>query len=401
LEGGNEAVLEKSEKNIQEFSGKLQSFGLEGDLKKSQYHKLISEAQSIIHSQIPENNHSTENPASHTEFREEIFDGVNYKRAVIFLVTSGCEWALKSAHGCAMCGHLAKQTRRDKAISIDDCLKQFEKEFGKIDFKEYPLLNLYNNGSFINDNEIPPEARREMLKKINTNPDIKMLVLETRPEFVTEEKVKEIKRLIPNKHIELAIGLEIKDDLYRTICLNKGFSLRQYNFAASIITKQLNLRTYVFLKPMFLTEKESIEQAIKTIEYVFAIGGTTVSLEACTIQDYTLVKYLYERGLYCTPWLWSIVEVVKRVKTPGKLIVGLFQFFPSPSKVPHNCDKCNERVMETIRQYNRTLDRKVFDGLTCSCKNKWRTILEEKPLPFQERLKPIPEILDELKRSSF
>jgi radical SAM enzyme (TIGR01210 family) len=108
-----------------------------------------------------------------------------------------------------------------------------------------------------------------------------MLVLETRPEFVTEEKVREIKRLIPDKHIELGVGLEIKDDFYRRICINKGFSLQRYNSAANIITKYLNLRTYVLLKPLFLTEKEAIEQAIETIEYAFASGTTTVSLEAC------------------------------------------------------------------------------------------------------------------------
>lgn len=392
--------MKTPEKYTEEFVGNLQNTGLKGDLSKSQYYHLISEAQKIIHAQIPNGNCSTDKVAAvETGLREEIFEGVNYKRAVVYLMSNGCEWALKSAHGCMMCGHLAKQTRRDKPISVDDYLKQFEREFEKIDFKKYPILNLYNNGSFINDNEIPAEARKGMLKKINTIPDIKMLVLETRPEFVTEEKVREIKRLIPNKHVELGVGLEIKDDFYRGICINKGFSLQRFNFAASIITKHLNLRTYVLLKPLFLTEKEGIEQAIETIEYSFAMGATTVSLEACTIQDYTFMKHLYERGLYSPPWLWSIVEVVKNVKTPGKLIVGLFKFFPSPSAVPNNCDRCNEKVMEAIVQYNRTLDRKAFNGITCECKKEWRKILREKPIPFEERLKPIPELLDELKRS--
>ena len=55
--------------------------------------------------------------------------------------------------------------------------------------------------------------------------------------------------------------------------------------------------------------------------------------------------------------------------------------------------------MEKIMEYNRTLDPKVFDGLTCECKEQWRRIVEQKPLPFEERLRPIPGILDELKRS--
>jgi hypothetical protein len=298
-----------------------------------------------------------------------------------------------------MCGHLAKQTRTDKPISVDDYLKQFEREFEKIDFKKYPILNLYNNGSFINDDEIPAGARKGILKKINECPDIKMLVLETRPEFVTEEKVTQIKTLIPDKHVELGVGLEMKNDFYRGICINKGFSLQRFNVAANIITKHLNLRTYVLLKPLFLTEKEGIEHAIETIEYSFAMGATTVSLEACTIQDYTFMKYLYEQGLYSLPWLWSIIEVVKNIKTPGKLIVGLFKFFPSPSKVPNNCYRCNEKVMGAIVQYNRTLDTKAFNGVTCKCKKEWRNILREKPIPFAERLRPIPEVLDELRHS--
>lgn len=393
-------MSEKLEKNIQEMTGELQNTGLKGDLKKSQYYQLISEAQKIIHAQIPNGNGVTDKVAAvETGIREEIFNGGNYKRAVVYLMSNGCEWALKSAHGCMMCGHLAKQTRMDKSISVGDYLKQFEEEFEKIDFKMNPILNLYNNGSFINDNEIPPEARRGMLKKINENPYIKMLVLETRPEFVTEEKVREIRRLIPNKHVELGVGLEMKNDFLRGICINKGFSLKRFDSAARIITRHLNLRAYVLLKPLFLTEREGIENAIETIEYAFERGTTTVSLEACTIQDFTLMKYFYERGLYSPPWLWSILEVVKGVTRPGKLIVGLFKFFPSPSAVPNNCDRCNEKVMEKIIQYNRTLDPKAFKGLTCECKKQWRTILEEKPLPFEERLKPIPGILDELKRS--
>ena len=393
-------MAKKSENSLEDFSGKLQNTGLKGDLKKSQYYHLISEAQKIIHAQIPEGNGVTDKVAAvETGIREEIFNGDNYKRAVVYLMSNGCEWALKSAHGCMMCGHIAKQTRMDDTISVGDYLKQFEDEFEKIDFKMNPILNLYNNGSFINDNEIPREARIGMLKKINQNPYIKMLVLETRPEFVTEEKVREIKRLIPDKHIELGVGLEMKNDFLRGICINKGFSLKRFDSAARIITKHLNLRVYVLLKPLFLTEKEGIENAVETIEYAFESGATTVSLEACTIQDFTLMKYCYERGLYTPPWLWSIIDVVKKVKTPGKLIVGLFKFFPSPSAVPNNCDRCNETVMERIQEYNRTLDSRTFDGLVCECKKEWKELLKEKPMAFEKRLEPIPRLLDELKCS--
>ncbi len=376
---------------------KLQNAGLEGGLKNSYYYKLFSEAQKKIHAQILEKSYSTDKlAAAETGTREEIFDGVNYKRTVLYLMSNGCEWALKSAHGCTMCGHLAKQTRRNIPIPVDDFLEQFVQEFEQIDFKRYPILNLYNNGSCINDNEIHPNARKYMLKKIGQSPDIKMVVIESRPEFVTEEKVIEIRKFIPDKHVEIGVGLEMKDDFYRTICTNKGFSLKRYNIAAETITKYLNLRTYVLLKPLFLTEKEGIEQAVETVEHAFEVGSTTVSLEACTIQDYTLMKYFYDHGLYSTPWLWSIVEVVRRVKANKKLIIGLFKFYPSPTAVPHNCKNCNERVMKRIIEYNQTLNKNIFDGITCDCYKEWKEALDESTLSFEDRFEPINKLLESL-----
>jgi hypothetical protein len=303
----------------------------------------------------------------------------------MFLLTNGCEWALKDGNGCTMCGHLAKQLRSDEDISDEAYLHQFNEEFNKIDFREAPLLNLYNNGSFLNDIEISPGARIGILKKIGQEKNIKMLVLETRPEFVTEDKIKEVKKWVPDKHVEMAMGLEIKNDVYRTICINKGFSLQQFDEAARIIRKHIHFRTYVLLKPPFLTERESIENAVETIEHAFNLGAATVSLEACTIQDFTLVAALHENNIYSTPWLWSIIEVIKRVKTPGKLITGLFQFYPSPSKTPFNCEKCSTRVLEALCNYNRTLDKRYFDDLSCECREEWLALLAEPPLTFDRR----------------
>lgn len=382
--------------NIENIVGQLHNHGLEDELKENRYYKFISQVQQYIHSQIPDQDFDTAKVATKTNIRREIFQGKEYQRAVIFLMTNGCEWALKSGHGCTMCGHLGKQAIRHEPIPTGDFIRQFSEEFEVIDFKQNPLLNLYNNGSFLNDREIPGTARAEILKMINKNPDIKMLVLETRPEFVTEEKVKEIKRLVPDKHVELAIGLELKDDRVRRICINKGFSLNVYNRATEIITRHLNLRTYIFLKPPVLTEKESIQHAVETITHAFARGACTVSLEACTVQDFTLTKYLYDMELYNPPYIWSIIEVVKQCKQlnlTGKLIVGLFQFYPSPNKIPYNCEQCSDRAIQALIHYNRTLDANAFDGLNCQCKKQWEDLLKKEPLPFETRLEQMVEQL--------
>lgn len=372
------------EKSIEELLGGSTYYHSREE--KFRYYKYISELQEIIHGQIPEEHYNTSVVPVATDYREEYYNGKNCRRAVMYLMSNGCEWSLKDGHGCTMCGHLAKQTRRLDEIYWEEYYHQFSSEFKKVDFKESPLLNLYNNGSFLNDHEMPPQARTAILELISTEPNIKKLVLETRPEFVTLEKVREIKRILPDKHVALAVGLEIKDDFLRTVCINKGFSLKMYNRAAEIITKYLHLRTYVLLKPPFLTEREAMENAIETVKYAFAAGSTLVSLEACTIQDYTLARYLNDRGLYHTPWLWTIVEVAKSCAQLGQLAIGLFQFFPSPQAVPYNCELCSDEVMKRIREYNRTLDTGVFDSLTCKCKEEWEHEINKEQLPFEERL---------------
>lgn len=381
-------------KHLGKILGKLEHDGLESLPGVSGYYKEIAELQRKIHERIPRENYNTAETATGAEVRQEIFNGVNHRRAVIFLLSNGCEWALKNAHGCTMCGHIAKQTRNNNMIAWKDYVNQFDSQFRTLDFKKYPLLNVFNNGSFLNDNEIPPQSRVEMLKRIAEQDDIKMLVVESRPEFVTEEKVKEIKQLLPGKYVEIAIGLETRNDLYRMVCLNKGFSLKQYQEAARIVRSHLNLRTYVLLKPPFLTEQESIDEAVDTIAYAMETGSSTVSLESCTVQEYTIIEALHKRGLYTPPFLWSILEVVKRCRKyqdrqqkQGKLVVGLFQFYPSPVRVPYNCDRCSETIMQALQRYNQTLAPSTLEGFSCSCREQFQRLVAEDTIPFEQRLK--------------
>ncbi|MCC6535848.1 MAG: archaeosine biosynthesis radical SAM protein RaSEA [Burkholderiales bacterium] len=363
---------------------------------RSAYYRLLSQTLARIHDRIPMPEGSTLVPPAPDE-REEFFDGACRKRLVIYLLSQGCDWALKKAHGCTMCGHLAKQTRR-LAIPAGDHQRQFQSVFDTTDWSRYPILNLYNNGSFLNDAEVSAAERRAIVQAIGANPHIRMVVFETRPEFVREDRVRELRDLLPGKHVEIAIGLETIDDHRRAVCINKGFTLRQYDRAAAIVTKYLKLRTYVLLKPPFYAEAEAAEDAIATIRHAFSAGSATVSLEPCTIQAYTLSEHLSACGLYEAPWLWTIVEVVRCTAALGKLVVGMFQFYPAPTLVPHNCDACNETVLERLRRYNRSLDPAVFEGLACDCQAAWHVEMSRAAAPFENRvmegIRRMNELLD-------
>jgi radical SAM enzyme (TIGR01210 family) len=338
----------------------------------SRYSSFIAECMNTVHSGIPRSRTRNLDKPAHFEVREEWFRGENVKRAVVFLLTNGCEWALRSGHGCTMCGHLAKQTRTDEAISADHLIDQFQTALRGIESHGIPILNIFNNGSFFNENEIPAEARRSMLRMISESNSLKKVLVECRPEHISEELVSEMRATIPDKELEIAIGLESASDRVRRLSINKGFNLREFAEAARIIKANgIGLRTYVLLKPPFLSEREAIEDSVETIKTAFSMGADVVSLEAVTVQRYTLVEFLADRGLYRVPWLWSILEVVKQTSHLGRVVVGLFQFYPSPESVPHNCDLCNHRVMDAIVEYDRTLRVEVFEGLDCECRHVW------------------------------
>ena len=382
--------------DLMDFSrlGTLQSAG---PLSSAQYVLFISKVMRVLHSRIPEEHRDLSEVPAPVDYREERFENENRRRAVLFLLSNGCEWALAGANGCTMCGHLAKQTRSLAPLSADELMSQFMGEFAKIDFSRAPILNLYNNGSFFNEREIPGPARIRMLKEIHRNKSIRMLVVESRPEFITERMMAETRALVPDLHVEVAMGLEAMDDRKRMICVNKGFTLNAYDRAMQIIRNSgLRPRSYVLLKPPFFSEKEGIEEAIRTTEHAFNAGASTVSIEACTNQRYTLTEYLLESRLFRLAKLWSIVEVVKKTHHLGNLLVGLFQFFPKPENVPYNCRRCSNRVLSALREYNRTLRIEALEGLDCGCKADWEEELRVNQGTFEHRLEAfIAKVLDD------
>jgi hypothetical protein len=291
-----------------------------------------------------------------------------------------------------MCGHIAEHALWEK-FEPELFVKQFSHEYSKYNFSYYPTLCLYNNGSFLNERELPLEARNKILDIIAKNDNIKQFIFETRLEYVTPENLADIKKRLNGKKVGVAIGLETLNDEVRDLCINKGFTLKQFEDKAKVVSEILNLRTYVLLKPPFLTEKEAIDDAVQTIKYAQNIlKADSVHLEACTVQDYTLVHYLWNRGVYQTARLWSIIEILKMT---NNIYVSPFRYLPLPKRVPHNCDKCTHVITKKVlKDYNTSLDLSVLSDLSCKCKQTWVDSLNEKAVsPLSRR---INLILDEL-----
>lgn len=327
--------------------------------------------------------------AASSSIREGFLNGQASSRIIIYLRGLGCKWALeKSDGGCFMCGHYLG-TSLGTIISPDEFLCQFKKEMEKYNFRDHPIVCVYNAGSFLNEEEMPALTRRNILRKLASKKDIKCVILESRPEFVTKKIIEEIEEELKGKRVEIGVGLELADNLARNVCINKGFNTNEYLDCAEVIKRtSVNLLTYVTIKPLFLNSDESAKEAIEAAKLAVSAGSGIISLEPTSLQKGTLIDYFYQRGEYTLPKGWDVIRVVEQIHNlPAEIRIGGFEFFPAPEIYVHNCTKCDGLLYAAIAEYNRSKDISVLSALDCSCKNEWvESIKTEESSPLLSRI---------------
>ncbi len=291
-------------------------------------------------------------------------------RLTLLLPGKGCVWAQKNG-GCTMCGFHQKIKQIGKKFTSKDLVALY-RTVEIMTYEDKPfVLTIYNAGNFINNEEISLEVQKKICQKIKHHPTIKKLTIESRAEFITDDKVKFLKKELGEKSLVIAIGLEAQDDKIRNVYIHKGLSKKTYENAIKII-KQNGAKslTYVLIKPIYLSEQEAIEEAIKTTEYAFKTGSNEVALESVFVQEGTLMEKLYLEGKFKTPWLWSIIEVIKRTNHLGNIRLGGFEDEPPPLAIPSNCPKCSKKIKEALQVYRETNNLKVLENLDCECKKE-------------------------------
>ncbi|MCP4216343.1 MAG: hypothetical protein GY765_16965, partial [bacterium] len=316
----------------------------------------------------------------HCETGVGVMDGRAVERVILILKGCGCEWTQNKDGGCVMCGHYAGSSKGTE-VPPENMKKQFDDGMQMYDFRKYPILCVYNGGSFLNEKEITPDIRRYMLKTVNANPHIRRLIIESRTDYITAEVLDEIEAIMTDTVVEIGVGLESYCDVIRNLLLNKGVDTMALIEAADKFRNRKNIKllAYVLINPPFLTESEAIEDSAMTIEFAHDIGASIVSLEAVSIQHATLVSYMAEAGHYKPPWIWSMFEIIRRTSTLGiECRLGGFEFFPIPREFTSNCSACNEKMINSIQQFNASNDMMVLQNSTCSnrCDLVWREELK-------------------------
>ena len=306
-------------------------------------------------------------------------DGDSYNRLMIALKTSGCVHALSDSGGCTFCG-FKELTSKGVSISAENLVGQFFDGILKFDIKTNNIaeIDIYNSGSFLSDREVPPQAR-EAIFKMASSLEIKKIFIESRPEFIIDNKSEliKLKKLWGDRIFELGMGLETADDRLRQEQMNKGFSYDDFCRAAEILAElNIDLLAYVFFKPPSLTEREAIEDSVNTIHKLSELTekfnlNIKAALQPAFVAKGTALEKLYLEGKYQTPNLWSVVEIIKRTAyLPVDLQVGLSDEGLSEGRVAYSCLKCYDSIISALRQFNSSGvldDISAIQSLSCEC----------------------------------
>jgi archaeosine synthase beta-subunit len=297
---------------------------------------------------------------------KDLLDGKVVDAWVIIFRTRGCYWARSS--GCSMCGYVNDVAQE---VSVDDLRHQLDVVLKR--HEDQPMVKVYTSGNFFDDHEVAPEIRGALLRELGDRCD--KVIVETLSHLLRREQLDTALEFVDD--LEVAFGLESTNPRVLRYSVNKVWGLEEHARGAALCHEAgASVKTYLLVKPPFLSERDAIEDAIQS-GHDAGPHSDTVSFNPVNVQSHTLVDRLFRRGEYRPPWLWSVVEVLDRTRdlkahvkshpTAGGMVRGA-----------HNCGKCDRKFVDAIEEFSLGL-RSTFEDLACDCKDVWESYCAMQP----------------------
>ncbi|BAP63194.1 archaeosine biosynthesis radical SAM protein RaSEA [Methanococcus maripaludis] len=305
-------------------------------------------------------------------FRDKTF-GQSF---TIILRTKGCRWAYESG-GCTMCSYLmdaspAEITSENLKNQFDSAVEKYKDQLNK-----NMSIKLFTSGSFLDTFEIPLETREYIFKRIEEM-GAKEVAIESRAEFVTPKNMESIKNIL-SCNIEIGVGIESLNERIRNVAIHKGVPTKAIENAFSVAEEyDVGIKAYILIKPPFISEKEAIIDAIDTANKCIEMGCSRISFCPASIHKGTLIETLWKKNQYRPPFLWSILEILKEVKSknPDALVMcdtaGV-----SSKRGAHNAIDCtcNDKIKDIFNDFTVTQKIEKLD-IECDCKKEWIEYME-------------------------
>ncbi len=288
----------------------------------------------------------------------------------VIFKSAGCTWSK-----CRMCSYRHERYDTQSCEKLTEHLSA-QLAWVKNEYKpeDYRMVKIFTSGSFFDPAEVPAA----FLGEVATYFRGKLLIAETRPEFIDSEVIRTFCENLDDgtwkTPLYCAVGLETSSDPIREKCINKGFSYADFTAAASRAKAAgAGIKAYLLFKPLFLTEKESVDDMKQSIRDA-ASHAEMISMNPCTVQRRTELEFYWKRGAYRPPYLWSVLTLLK----DAPVHMTCDPLGGGQKRGPHNCGTCDYDLVKGIRDYSLNADRELINALLetpCECRNEWEYVL--------------------------
>ncbi|MBK6608634.1 MAG: radical SAM protein [Leptospiraceae bacterium] len=340
-----------------------------------------------------------------TEVRHARYNGDLVQKLIIFLRGTGCS-SIELNGGCTFCGFYSA-TNHGIKLNRSNFLNQLQFAFDlhKKELDRFPIISLYNDGSMLSEQEISLDVTLEMIQTLSSFQNLKLITTESKLQDITEEKILRIKNTT-NKELELSFGFESSDPVVRRLCINKNFTNNKVIEVSELLrAHNINCTALLMLKPPFLSEQESIDDAVKSLQFLEETEINRIDIELPTVEAFTLSHELWKQELYKPIKLWSVIEILKHrhaLNLKKIIYVSPANYTVKAIATSSNCPLCNDKFSNLFMEYNQTNDISVFDNLTCECKHDWNQRLipsSLEQLPLADRVEKMMDMLEDKTRS--
>ncbi len=315
-----------------------------------------------------DNDHDPTKPISY--FFQDTHEGL-----VLFIIfyTQACRWM--RCIGCTL-----PSTSSLHHIPLDQIMRQTHWIFKQPDVVERKHLIkkviASNQGSMFDEETFSTTALIHFIAKCNALlPNMEILTLESRPEYVEEMELDVIARALNEGQtpstLEIAVGLEVFDEDIRQQVFGKGLPLRKLEHLVEMLSRHhFRVKCYFMFKPVpNMTEDEAVKDVEQAIHYLSDLTARTKNAEISLHLNPTYVtagtpmETAFQNGSYTPPHLTNVIRAIKTGEHLGiPIFVGLNEeglaveggSFIRPG---------DDHLIQLIEQFNRTQDYSVFAQL--------------------------------------
>lgn len=217
-------------------------------------------------------------------------------------------------------------------------------------------VKLYNAGSFFDPHAIPPDDYPAIIQRLAR---FETVIVENHPRFCTERVSRFREKL--GTQLEVAVGLETAHPQVLA-ALNKQMTLEDFRRAAQFLQEHdVASRTFILLRPPYLSEEAGVEWALKSVEAAFDAGTG-----CCTIipvrEGNGVMEQLRDQGLFTPPSLHSMERTLQTAvgMGRGRVFVDLWD-----AKRFAQCPACADQRIERLRAINFT--QQIPPRIDCHC----------------------------------